>query len=70
MRIVTSNPPTNLNQLASLNLSNEGNSDETMAFTADERLYLGAEAEVWRGSWMGLPAVRKQRRFRSWRHPD
>ena len=41
-----------------------------MAFTADERLYLGAEAEVWRGSWMGLPAVRKQRRLRSWRHPD
>ena len=41
-----------------------------MAFIADERLYLGAEAEVWRGSWMGLPAVRKQRRLRSWRHPD
>ena len=41
-----------------------------MAFSADERLYLGAEAEVWRGSWMGLPAVRKQRRIRSWRHPD
>ena len=41
-----------------------------MAFNADERLYLGAEAEVWRGSWMGLPAVRKQRRLRSWRHPD
>ncbi|MDP6866556.1 MAG: KEOPS complex kinase/ATPase Bud32 [Candidatus Poseidoniaceae archaeon] len=41
-----------------------------MAFTADERLYLGAEAEVWRGSWMGQPAVRKQRRLRSWRHPD
>lgn len=41
-----------------------------MAFTAEERLHLGAEAEVWRGSWMGLPAVRKQRRLRSWRHPD
>ena len=41
-----------------------------MVFTADERLYLGAEAEVWRGSWMGQPAVRKQRRLRSWRHPD
>jgi Kae1-associated kinase Bud32 len=41
-----------------------------MAFDAHERLYLGAEAEVWRGSWMGLPAVRKQRRLRSWRHPD
>lgn len=70
MRIITSNPPTNFNPLASLTLSKEGNSVETMAFTADERLYLGAEAEVWRGSWMGLPAVRKQRRFRSWRHPD
>ena len=41
-----------------------------MAFSADERLYLGAEAEVWRGTWMGQPAVRKQRRLRSWRHPD
>tara|TARA_Y100000766_G_scaffold113695_1_gene97568 strand:- start:13 stop:696 length:684 start_codon:yes stop_codon:yes gene_type:complete len=41
-----------------------------MAFIAGERLYLGAEAEVWRGTWMGLPAVRKQRRLRSWRHPD
>tara|TARA_B100000614_G_scaffold260132_1_gene286292 strand:+ start:515 stop:1198 length:684 start_codon:yes stop_codon:yes gene_type:complete len=41
-----------------------------MAFTAGERLYLGAEAEVWRGTWMGLPAVRKQRRLRAWRHPD
>ena len=70
MGLVTSNPPTNFNPLASLNLSKEGNSVVTMAFTADERLYLGAEAEVWRGSWMGLPAVRKQRRLRSWRHPD
>lgn len=41
-----------------------------MAFIADKRLYLGAEAEVWRGHWMGQPAVRKQRRLRSWRHPD
>ena len=41
-----------------------------MAFTAGERLYLGAEAGVWRGTWMGLPAVRKQRRLRAWRHPD
>ncbi len=42
----------------------------TMVFTPSERLHLGAEAEVWKGSWFGRPAVRKQRRPRSWRHPD
>ena len=41
-----------------------------MAFQADERLHLGAEAEVWSGTWFGRPAVRKQRRQRAWRHPD
>ena len=41
-----------------------------MVFLPDSRLYLGAEAEVWSGLWMGKPAVRKLRRNRAWRHPD
>ena len=41
-----------------------------MVFQADERLHLGAEAEVWSGMWFGRPAVRKERRQRAWRHPD
>ncbi len=41
-----------------------------MVFTPAERLHLGAEAEVWTGTWFGKQAVRKQRRPRSWRHPD
>jgi len=41
-----------------------------MAFVPTERLHLGAEAEVWAGTWMGLNAVRKLRRPRKWRHPD
>ena len=41
-----------------------------MAFSADERLYLGAEAEVISGTWHGRPAVLKKRRPRGWRHPD
>ena len=41
-----------------------------MVFQAGERLHLGAEAEVWAGTWLGRPAVRKQRRTRAWRHPD
>lgn len=41
-----------------------------MVFTPAERLHLGAEAEVWKGTWFGTQAVRKQRRPRSWRHPD
>jgi Kae1-associated kinase Bud32 len=41
-----------------------------MVFIADERLHLGAEAEVWSGSWMGRSAVSKQRRSRQWRHPN
>lgn len=41
-----------------------------MAFIEDHRLHLGAEAEVWKGTWFGKQAVRKQRRPRSWRHPD
>lgn len=39
-------------------------------FEEGERLHLGAEAEVHAGSWLGLDAVRKQRRPRGWRHPD
>ena len=35
-----------------------------MVFLPDSRLYLGAEAEVWSGLWMGKPAVRKLRRNR------
>ena len=41
-----------------------------MAFVPSERLHLGAEAEVWAGTWMGQSAVRKLRRPRKWRHPD
>lgn len=41
-----------------------------MVFLDEQRLHLGAEAEVWLGSWMGQSAVRKKRRNRSWRHPD
>ena len=41
-----------------------------MVFQPEARLHLGAEAEVWSGSWMGRPAVRKLRRHRAWRHPD
>ena len=41
-----------------------------MAFVPTERLHLGAEAEVWAGTWMGLDAVLKLRRPRKWRHPD
>ncbi len=41
-----------------------------MAFQPKARLHLGAEAEVWSGTWMGRPAVRKHRRSRAWRHPD
>lgn len=41
-----------------------------MAFVPSERLHLGAEAEVWAGTWMGQDAVRKLRRPRKWRHPD
>lgn len=41
-----------------------------MAFLPSERLHLGAEAEVWSGTWMGQHAVRKLRRPRKWRHPD
>lgn len=41
-----------------------------MAFTPSHRLHLGAEAEVWSGTWMGKEAVSKLRRPRSWRHPD
>lgn len=41
-----------------------------MAFTPSHRLHLGAEAEVWSGTWMGKEAVSKLRRPRKWRHPD
>lgn len=41
-----------------------------MVFIAGKRLHLGAEAEVWSGSWMGRSAVSKQRRNRAWRHPN
>ena len=41
-----------------------------MFFHPEVKLHLGAEAEVWSGTWMGKPAVRKTRRNRAWRHPD
>ena len=53
-----------------MNVQKEGLGERTMAFTPTERLHLGAEAEVWKGEWFGKNAVRKQRRPRSWRHPN
>ena len=44
--------------------------ERRMVFKPTQRLHLGAEAEVWKGDWFGQPAVRKQRRPRSWRHPN
>jgi len=41
-----------------------------MVFQPESRLHLGAEAEVWSGTWMGRPAIKKIRRNRAWRHPD
>ena len=41
-----------------------------MVFQPESRLHLGAEAEVWSGTWMGRPAIKKMRRNRAWRHPD
>ena len=41
-----------------------------MVFQPNERLHLGAEAEVWSGLWMGRQAVRKTRRTRGWRQPN
>jgi Kae1-associated kinase Bud32 len=51
-------------------IEKEAKKAQTMPFQEHERLHLGAEAEVWRGSWYGKDAIRKQRRNRSWRHPD
>tara|TARA_B100001013_G_scaffold341262_1_gene265536 strand:- start:206 stop:883 length:678 start_codon:yes stop_codon:yes gene_type:complete len=34
------------------------------------RLHVGAEAVVDAGLWLGLSAIRKERRPRTWRHPD
>ena len=41
-----------------------------MVFQSQVQIHLGAEAEVWSGSWMGKPAVRKIRKQRGWRHPN
>ncbi len=41
-----------------------------MVFQPQEQIHLGAEAEVWSGSWMGKPAVKKIRKKRGWRHPN
>lgn len=40
-----------------------------MVFHPEQRMHLGAEAEVWSGRWYGQSAVSKQRRERAWRHP-
>ena len=53
-----------------MNVQKEGLGERCMVFNPDQRLHLGAEAEVWKGEWFGRPAVRKQRRPRSWRHPN
>ena len=41
-----------------------------MFWQQGEHLHLGAEASVHSGNWMGISAISKQRRARSWRHPD
>ena len=53
-----------------MNVQKEGLGERAMVFKPTQRLHLGAEAEVWKGEWFGKPAVRKQRRPRSWRHPN
>lgn len=53
-----------------MNVQKEGVGERAMVFKPIQRLHLGAEAEVWKGEWFGKPAVRKQRRPRSWRHPN
>ncbi len=59
-----------LKERMSVNVEKEGLCGRCMVFEPIERLHLGAEAEVWRGTWFGRAAVRKQRRPRSWRHPN
>ena len=59
-----------LKERMGVNVQKEGLSGWFMVFEPTERLHLGAEAEVWKGTWFGRPAVRKQRRPRSWRHPN
>ena len=41
-----------------------------MLWQDEERLHIGAEAEVRIGRWLGLPAIKKTRVPRTWRHPD
>ena len=41
-----------------------------MLWKDEGRLHLGAEAEVRVGIWLGIPAVKKIRMKRRWRHPD
>ena len=59
-----------LNERMSMKIEKHRSGRVDMVFNPTERLHLGAEAEVWKGEWYGRPAVRKQRRPRSWRHPD
>lgn len=41
-----------------------------MLWKDEGRIHLGAEAEVRAGFWLGIPAVKKIRMKRTWRHPD
>ncbi len=43
---------------------------EPMLWKDEGRIHLGAEAEVRAGFWLGIPAVKKIRMKRTWRHPD
>ena len=58
------------NERMKMKIEKQPQGGPTMVFIPTERLHLGAEAEVWKGEWFGRPAVRKQRRPRSWRHPN
>ncbi len=70
MALMLANTQPFLKERMGVNVQKEGRVGCHMVFKPDQRLHLGAEAEVWKGDWFGRPAVRKQRRPRSWRHPN
>ncbi len=41
-----------------------------MLWQDEGMIHIGAEAEVRIGRWLGLPAIKKTRVPRTWRHPD
>jgi Kae1-associated kinase Bud32 len=43
---------------------------QAMLWQDEGMIHIGAEAEVRIGRWLGLPAIKKTRVPRTWRHPD